>query len=241
MKTILHKADTRGHANHGWLETYHTFSFANYNDPKRTHFGNLRVLNDDYIAGGRGFGSHPHDNMEIVTIPLSGDLEHQDSMGNVGVIRHGDVQIMSAGSGIYHSEKNKNLHEAVKLLQIWVFPKKYNIIPRYDQRNFSVEDRKNKFQTIVSPLDSNDGGIGMNQDAWFSLVNLDEGVEKTYEIKKSGNGVYVFVIEGEVSIDKQLLSRRDGFGISETESFTIKASKDAEVLLMDLPMQPMMI
>jgi quercetin 2,3-dioxygenase len=235
MKTILHKADTRGHANHGWLDAHHTFSFANYYDRSRQNFGVLRVLNDDQIAGGMGFGRHPHDNMEIVTIPLSGDLEHRDSMGNVGVIRHGDVQIMSAGTGIYHSEKNHNLHEDLKLLQIWVFPKLENIEPRYDQQTFAVADRKNHFQTIVSPLGSDGGGVGMNQDAWFSLGNLEKGIETTYKINKSGNGVYVFVIDGEVSVENQTLNRRDGLGISETENFKIKANENAEVLLMEIP------
>ena len=237
MKTILHKANERGHANHGWLNSYHSFSFAGFHDPEKIHFGALRVLNDDTVSGGMGFGTHPHDNMEIISIPLSGDLEHKDSMGNTTVIKKGEVQIMSAGTGIYHSEKNKNHGEAVKFLQIWVFPKLRNIEPRYDQKIFSIEDRQNKFQTVVSPLDSNEDGVGINQDAWFSLGNLEKAAETTYQIKHEGNGVYAFVLEGEIEINGQKLARRDGLGISEADILTIKASSNAEVLLMDIPMK----
>lgn len=236
MNAILHKANERGHANHGWLDSYHSFSFASFNDPKKINFGALRVLNDDTVSGGMGFGTHPHDNMEIISIPLSGDLAHKDSMGNEAIIRNGEVQIMSAGTGIYHSEKNKNHGEAVKFLQIWVFPKLRNIEPRYDQKEFLVEDRKNKFQTVVSPLDSEDGGVGINQDAWFSLGNLEKDIEINYQIKHAGNGVYAFVLEGTIEINGQKLARRDGLGISETDALSIKATSNAEVLLMDLPM-----
>ena len=236
MNAILHKANERGHANHGWLDSYHSFSFASFNDPKKINFGALRVLNDDTVSGGMGFGTHPHDNMEIISIPLSGDLAHKDSMGNEAIIRNGEVQIMSAGTGIYHSEKNKNHGEAVKFLQIWVFPKLRNIEPRYDQKEFLVEDRKNKFQTVVSPLDSRDGGVGINQDAWFSLGNLEKDIEINYQIKHAGNGVYAFVLEGTIEINGQKLARRDGLGISETDALNIKATSNAEVLLMDLPM-----
>ena len=237
MKTILHRANERGHANHGWLNSYHSFSFAGFHDPEKTHFGALRVLNDDTVSGGMGFGTHPHDNMEIISIPLSGDLEHKDSMGNTTVIKKGEVQIMSAGTGIYHSEKNKNQGEEVKFLQIWVFPKLRNIEPRYDQQVFSVEDRQNKFQTVVSPLNSTDSGVGINQDAWFSLGNLEKETETTYRIKHEGNGMYAFVLEGEIEINGHKLSRRDGLGISETDILTIKANNNAEVLLMDIPMK----
>ena len=236
MNAILHKANERGHANHGWLDSYHSFSFASFNDPKKINFGALRVLNDDTVSGGMGFGTHPHDNMEIISIPLSGDLAHKDSMGNEAIIRNGEVQIMSAGTGIYHSEKNKNHGEAVKFLQIWVFPKLRNIEPRYNQKEFLVEDRKNKFQTVVSPLDSGDGGVGINQDAWFSLGNLEKDTEINYQIKHAGNGVYAFVLEGTIEINGQKLARRDGLGISETDALNIKATSNAEVLLMDLPM-----
>lgn len=236
MKTIYYKATDRGHANHGWLDAYHSFSFAGFHDATKVHFGALRVLNDDKIIGGRGFGMHPHDNMEIVTIPLSGDLEHADSMGNVGAISRGEVQVMSAGTGIYHSERNKNIDKALQLLQIWVFPKLRDIEPRYDQRAFSIEDRKNQFQTLVSPLGSDDSGMGINQDAWFSLINLDQDKEANYGIKLNTNGVYAFVIEGEAEINGQTLGRRDALGISETNEVIIKAKTDTEILLIDVPM-----
>lgn len=236
MKTIYYKATDRGHANHGWLDAYHSFSFAGFHDATKVHFGALRVLNDDKIIGGRGFGMHPHDNMEIVTIPLSGDLEHADSMGNVGAISRGEVQVMSAGTGIYHSERNKNIDRALQLLQIWVFPKLRDIEPRYDQRAFSIEDRKNQFQTLVSPLGSGEAGMGINQDAWFSLINLDQDKEATYSIKLNTNGVYAFVIEGEAEINGHALGRRDALGISETNEVIIKAKTDTEILLIDVPM-----
>ncbi|RFS17119.1 pirin family protein [Emticicia sp. C21] len=236
MRTIYYKADERGHANHGWLDAWHSFSFAGFQNPEKIHFGALRVLNDDMIIGGRGFGMHPHDNMEIVTIPLSGDLEHADSMGNKGAIGKGEVQVMSAGTGIYHSERNKNIDRALRLLQIWVFPKLKDIQPRYDQKAFSIKGRKNQLQTIVSPLGSKDGGMGMNQDAWFSLTDLDQNKELTYTPKLSTNGVYAFVIEGEAEINGQLLGRRDALGISETDEILIKANTDSEILLIDVPM-----
>lgn len=236
MNTVLHKAATRGHANHGWLDTNHTFSFAHYYDPTRTHFGKLRVLNDDFVDGGMGFGTHPHDNMEIISIPLAGDLEHKDSMGNVAVIRQNDVQIMSAGTGIYHSEYNKNKDAKVNFLQIWVFPKHRDIAPRYDQITFKPEDRVNKLQQIVSPSKTDDG-VWINQDAWFHLGNLKKGFITDYTIKQKCNGVYTFVIEGEVTINSQKLNKRDCYGVWDTEKISIVADGDAEVLLMDVPMQ----
>lgn len=236
MKTILHKANTRGHANHGWLNAYHTFSFANYYNPERVNFGVLRVLNDDTIAGGRGFGMHPHDNMEIVTIQLSGDLEHEDSMGNKEVIKAGDVQSMSAGTGVFHSEYNKNPDKEVKLLQIWMFPKKRNVTPRYDQISMKLEDRKNRLQQIVSP-NANDDGVTINQDAWFHITDLDEGKELSYTLKGKNSGVYAFLLEGEVDINGQTLNRRDGLGIWETDKLDIKANSNAQLLLMEVPME----
>jgi redox-sensitive bicupin YhaK (pirin superfamily) len=236
MNTVLYKANTRGHANHGWLDTNHTFSFAHYYDPTRTHFGKLRVLNDDFVDGGMGFGTHPHDNMEIISIPLAGDLEHKDSMGNVAVIRQNDVQIMSAGTGIYHSEYNKNKDAKVNFLQIWIFPKQRDIAPRYDQITFKPEDRVNKLQQIVSPSKTDDG-VWINQDAWFHLGNLKKGFTTDYTIKQKGNGVYAFVIEGEVTINGQKLNKRDGYGVWDTDKISIVADGDAEVLLMDVPMQ----
>lgn len=235
-KTIIHRSATRGDANHGWLQSRHTFSFANYYNPERMHFGALRVLNDDFVAEGMGFGTHPHDNMEIVSIPLEGDLEHKDSMGNVSVIKHGDVQVMSAGTGITHSEYNKNKDKPVKFLQIWVFPNKKNVKPRYDQIMLDLNDRHNKFQQIVSP-NSNDEGVWVHQDAWFHLGTFDKGFSTEYDIKKSGNGVYAFVIKGDVTINGTQLNERDGLGIWETDKFSVEAnSQDAEVLLMEVPM-----
>lgn len=233
--SVLHKADTRGNANHGWLQSYHTFSFANYYNPERMHFGVLRVLNDDTVQGGMGFGTHPHDNMEIISIPLEGDLEHKDSMGNVAVIRNGDVQVMSAGTGIQHSEKNKNGQQPVKFLQIWVFPNKRNVEPRYDQITLDPADRKNKLQQILSP-NPNDAGVWIHQDAWFHLSELDKGKNIEYQIRKAGNGVYAFVLSGDVTINGQALNRRDGLGIWDVNELNIQADSHAELLLMEVPM-----
>jgi redox-sensitive bicupin YhaK (pirin superfamily) len=234
--TVLHKAATRGHANHGWLNSYHTFSFANYYDPERVHFGALRVLNDDTVEAGMGFGLHPHDNMEIISIPLEGDLEHKDSMGNVTVIKHGDIQVMSAGTGIHHSEYNKNKDQRVKFLQIWVFPNQKKVTPRYDQITLNMEDRHNKLQQVLSP-NAEDEGVWIYQNAWFHLGKLDKGFSTDYQLKAQGNGVYAFVLSGDVTIDGQLLNTRDGFGIWDTDKITITANSDAELLLMEVPMK----
>lgn len=235
MKTVLHKAETRGHADHGWLNAWHSFSFAGYYDPSRIHFGALRVLNDDTIAGGMGFGTHPHDNMEIITIPLSGQLEHRDSMGNTGIISKGEVQVMSAGTGIQHSEKNKNTKEDLKLLQIWVFPDKKNVSPRYDQKTFDLSANKNTLVNIVSPMGSA-SGLNIHQDAWFHLGQLDKGTTIDYELKNKENAVYAFLIEGSVSVNGEKLSRRDALGISQTDKLEIVAEETAELLLMEIPM-----
>ena len=234
--TILHRAATRGDANHGWLHSRHTFSFANYYNPERMHFGVLRVLNDDWVAPAQGFGTHPHDNMEIISIPLEGDLEHKDSMGNVSVIKHGDVQVMSAGTGIQHSEFNKNGDQAVKFLQIWVFPNKKNVVPRYDQITLNLKDRQNKFQQILSP-DPNDAGVWIHQQAWFHLGKFDKGAKQSYKIKRPGNGLYVFMLHGDATVAGQDLHERDGFGIWDIGSvdFTID-SPATEILLMEVPM-----
>ena len=233
---LIHKAATRGHADHGWLRTNHTFSFADYYNPERIHFGALRVLNDDYIAGGMGFGTHPHDNMEIITIPLEGDLEHKDSMGNGTVIKHGDVQVMSAGTGITHSEFNHNKTQPVQLLQIWVFPNKRNVTPRYDQITLDVNERRNKLQQILSP-NSDDEGVWIHQDAWFHIGRFDQNFETTYTWKKQGNGVYVFVIKGDITVNGTALNERDGSGIWNTDSMSIQAnSADAELLIIEVPM-----
>ncbi|UZR98727.1 pirin family protein [Chondrinema litorale] len=234
MKTILHKADTRGHANHGWLDSHHTFSFANYYNPERVHFGVLRVLNDDIVEGGRGFGTHPHDNMEIISIPLEGALEHKDSMGNTFVIKKNDVQIMSAGTGVFHSEYNKSEESNVNFLQIWVFPKEKNIKPRYDQITVDPELRVNKWQTVVAP--DKEGAVWINQDAYFSLGKIEAGNSLDYQIQKEGNGVYIFVLDGSIEVNGNALDTRDGLGIWDAESFNVKASKNVEVLLMDVPM-----
>ncbi len=234
-KTILHLADTRGDANHGWLHSKHSFSFANYYNPERMHFGMLRVLNDDTVAAGMGFGAHPHDNMEIISIPLEGDLEHKDSMGNVAVIRDGDIQVMSAGSGIQHSEYNKNKDRVVKFLQIWVFPDQRNVTPRYDQITLDKADRKNKLQQIVSPK-AEDAGVWIHQNAWFHLADFEQGITVDYTFKADGNGLYVFVLKGDLKIDEQPLHTRDGLGIWETNRVRITADSNTEFLLMEVPM-----
>ncbi|MBX9853095.1 MAG: pirin family protein [Cytophagaceae bacterium] len=236
MKKVIHKADSRGYADHGWLKTYHSFSFAGYYNPERVQYGLLRVLNDDTVAGGMGFGKHPHDNMEIVTIPLKGVLEHEDSMGNKKTIQKNEVQIMSAGTGIRHSEYNHSETEEVQLLQVWVFPKEKNIKPRYDQKIFSETERKNKFMTVVSP-DTSEGALWINQDAYFSIGDLDSGTALDYKIKKAGNGVYVFLIEGSAEVAGEKLSRRDAIGISETDAINVKATAASTVLLIEVPMK----
>ena len=235
MNTVLHKANTRGNANHGWLNSHHSFSFANYHNPERMHFGVLRVLNDDVVASGKGFGMHPHDNMEIISIPLEGDLEHKDSMGNVAVIKEGDVQAMSAGTGIYHSEYNKNKNKAVKFLQIWIFPKERSIAPNYTQISLRDVEKKNEFYQILSP-NKNDEGVYIHQDAWFHLGKFEEDICTTYHIKKRGNGVYAFILEGNAEIGSEKLEKRDGFGIWNTSDFEIKANKNSRILLMEVPM-----
>lgn len=235
MKTILHKANERGYANHGWLNSYHSFSFAGFYDESKIHFGALRVLNDDTVAGGMGFSKHPHDNMEIVSIPLEGDLAHNDTTGRSTIIKQGDVQIMSAGSGIAHSEKNANNNQPVKFLQIWVFPKEKNIEPRYDQKTFTEAGRANTIQTIVAPDDAN--AVWINQDAWFSLTKLDATKSVTYNLHKKGNGVYAFVINGNISIGGQVLDNRDALGIWDTDTISIQANNNAEVLFIEVPME----
>lgn len=234
-RSVLHPAATRGHANHGWLDSYHTFSFANYHDANRMHFGALRVLNDDTVRGGMGFGRHPHQNMEIVSIPLAGDLEHQDSMGNKTVIRQNDVQVMSAGTGVAHSEKNHSPKETVKFLQIWVIPNAENVAPRYDQQTFPPEARHNQLRQVASPS-PDDAGVWLHQNAWFHLGNLDQGFATEYRFKQAGNGVYAFVLAGDVTINGQALHRRDGFGVWEADKLDIKADSNAELLLMEVPM-----
>lgn len=235
MKTTLHKADTRGHVDFGWLNSHHSFSFGHYYDPERIHFGALRVLNDDIVKGGGGFPMHPHDNMEIVSISLHGSMEHKDSTGGQGVIMQNDVQIMSAGSGIKHSEANHSKTEVVNFLQVWVLPKKRNVQPRYDQKTYLPEQRENAFQTIVAP--DNENAVWINQDAWFSLGNFLKDTSTIYKVHKQENGVYIFVINGEATINDVSLNRRDGLGVAEADALTIKANADVELLLIEVPMQ----
>lgn len=234
MKTILHKSSERGQANHGWLSSYHSFSFAGFYDPQKIHFGALRVLNDDTVKGGFGFSKHPHENMEIISIPLSGDLEHNDSTGRHAFIKENDVQIMSAGSGIAHSEMNASKSKEVKFLQIWIFPAKENIEPRYEQKTFLPEDRKNQLKTVVAPDDAS--AIWINQSAWLSLLKADAGFGTLYKIKQAGNGLYAFVLSGEFEVNGQQLSAKDAMGIWELDTIDITAKSAGEILLIDVPM-----
>jgi len=235
LQYTLHKAETRGDANHGWLHSKHTFSFANYYDANRMHFGVLRVLNDDTVSAGMGFGTHSHNNMEIISIPLEGDLEHKDSMGNTTVIRKGDIQIMSAGTGIQHSEYNKNKDAEVKFLQIWIIPNKKNVTPRYDQITLNPLDRKNQLQQIISPY-PDDAGIWIHQNAWFYLADFDTDFSLSYSLKSKENGLYIFILNGQIQINDLTLHSRDGLGIWDTDRIEINVSANTSFLLMDLPM-----
>ncbi len=234
MQIEIHKSESRGHANHGWLDTSHSFSFAHYYNPKRMGFGLLRVLNDDVVAPGAGFGTHPHNNMEIVSIPLRGALAHRDSTGTEGIINTGDVQIMSAGSGLTHSEYNASKDEEVNFLQIWVLPKEKNIDPRHDQKSFPLSKRENKWQIVVAP--DNENALWINQDAWFYLAHFEKGRSEKYTIHKKGNGIYVFVIEGEVKMGEATLTKRDAIAISDSEEFDFELFQDSELLLIEVPM-----
>ncbi len=236
MNSVLHKSDTRGEANHGWLHSFHSFSFANYHNPERMNFGVLRVLNDDVVAASMGFGTHPHNNMEIVSIPLFGDLRHKDSMGNETIISQGDIQIMSAGSGISHSEHNKNHDKEVRFLQIWILPNQQNLPPRYDQISLVETDRINVFQEIVSPSGTGNS-VAIRQNAWFYLGKFTESTTINHKINAVENGIYVFVLQGEISVNDQPLSKRDGFGVWNVSYISIKTNPEAEVLLMEVPMK----
>lgn len=235
MKMILHTADSRGKANHGWLTSYHSFSFANYYDPKRMNFGALRVLNDDTVAAGMGFGKHPHQNMEIISIPLEGDLEHEDSLGNTTIIKSGDIQVMSAGTGVTHSEYNKNKDREVKFLQIWVIPNQQNVQPRYDQIILKEDQLYNQLHQILSP-NKEDEGVWIHQNAWFHMGVLDPGVNKTYTLKDRDNGIYAFLLEGKIKIGDQKLFRRDGIGIWDTDKIDIVSGTKSILLLMEVPL-----
>lgn len=232
---VLYTAESRGHANHGWLDTHHTFSFAGYRNPERMNFGVLRVLNDDVVAPGMGFGTHPHDNMEIISIPLSGRLEHRDSMKNGGVIAAGEVQVMSAGTGVAHSEFNPCDTEAVNFLQIWLFPRELGVAPRYQQIEIDHAQQHNQWQQIVSPS-AEDEGAWVHQDAWFFMTELTAGSTIDYTLKQKGNGIFIFVLEGEAQLDEMTLKKRDGVGLTQANHTTITAQKDTKILVMEVPM-----
>ena len=235
MKTIVHRASTRGHADHGWLESYHSFSFAGYHNPERMQFGALRVLNDDRVAPGRGFGTHPHRNMEIVSIPLHGDLEHKDSMGNTAVIREGDIQVMSAGTGVQHSEYNKNKDREVAFLQIWILPDRVNVEPRYDQISLQQGDLKGRWFPVLGPRGQHPG-LWIHQDAWFHMGEFEAGQRSTYTMKDAGHGLYAFVLEGAVTVGGERLGRRDAAGVLETDNVAFEMEADSRLLLMEVPL-----
>ncbi|MCX6284974.1 MAG: pirin family protein [Bacteroidetes bacterium] len=235
MKTIIHRGSSRGHSNYGWLDTHYTFSFANYYDQARVHFGALRVINDDVIDGGGGFDKHPHDNMEITTIVLEGTLEHKDSMGHTMQLRPGEVQVMTAGKGIFHSEYNADPKIPVKLFQIWVFPAEKNLTPRYDQKAFDPSERNGRWQRLVSPDEA--GALLLNQKTWFSRISLSADKNCTYSLHDKSHGAYVLIINGSADVVGTRLETRDGMGISEADEIDIKAVTDADILLMEVPMQ----
>lgn len=233
---VFHPAGERGHADHGWLNAHHSFSFAGYYDQSKIHFGALRVLNDDIVAGGTGFGKHPHDNMEIITIVLDGALEHQDSMGHTQVLYPNEVQVMSAGTGVFHSEYNADKGKKVNLLQIWIFPNERNVKPRYEQVVFSEDERKNKLQMLVSPINNDDAGLKVHQQAWIYRTKLEKGKTVEHKMHSEGHGLYVFTIDGNVTVNGQELNKRDAAGILDTADINITANADSDVLLLEVPM-----
>ncbi len=234
MQKVIHKSNSRGIADHGWLQANHSFSFGSWYHPNKTHFGKLRVLNDDIIKAGYGFGKHPHDNMEIITIPLSGALEHNDNTGGNGIIKKYDVQVMSAGSGIEHSEFNHSKTEEVCVLQLWILTNKKNVEPRYDQKSFLNETKINHITNLVAPFGNK--GLWIYQDAWISLGKFEENYETNYKINKFGNGVYIFVISGEIEIEENVMLKRDAIGVWDVEEFKIKSNSDSEILFVEVPM-----
>ena len=236
MKKTFHPSAARGEANHGWLHAKHSFSFAQFFDPERIQFGALRVLNDDVIAPGMGFGTHPHNNMEIITIPLEGALEHKDSMDNIGVVAVDEIQVMSAGTGVSHSEYNKNKDQPLNLLQLWVLPNQQNVVPRYDQKNIKSLKKTNALYPVISP-NHDDAGMWIHQDAWFHLGDFNQKTTVPYSLHKQGNGVYAFMIEGRASIEGESLEKRDALGVWETEGFSITAEKNSRILLVEVPMK----
>lgn len=236
MKTVLHRANSRGEADHGWLNSYHTFSFAGYHHPERMHFGVLRVLNDDTVKGGMGFSTHSHRDMEIISIPLEGDLQHQDNMGNVTRIREGDIQVMSAGTGIEHSEYNANRDREVKFLQIWIFPREKGVEPRYDQVSLRSLQKKNEFYQVLSP-DPEDEGVWIHQDAWFHMGDFDAGKKAEYTLKNRENGLYVFLLKGKAEVANTTLEARDGLGIRGTGTVAFEFPESCSLLLMEIPLK----
>lgn len=236
MKSKFFKSDERGYANHGWLKSHHTFSFASFHHPDKMNFGVLRVINDDYVEGGMGFGRHPHRNMEIITIPLQGELLHGDNMGNSGIIKKGDIQVMSAGTGIMHSEENASDHQAVKFLQIWVIPNKMDVTPRYDEQNFESKLVSNQFLQILSP-NVHDDGVWVHQETWFNWGRFSENTVVDYQFKKEGNGLYIFILKGNAKVGNQLVDTRDGLGIWDTNHAKIEVAYNSEILLMEIPME----
>jgi redox-sensitive bicupin YhaK (pirin superfamily) len=235
LKKIIHRADSRGHANFGWLDTFHSFSFFRYHNPERMNFGLLRVLNDDIVHPGRGFDTHPHDNMEIISIPLQGSLEHRDSEDNIEIISTNDVQVMSAGIGLTHSEYNHSENDKVNFLQIWILPEGKDMPPRYDQKTFAVSERKNQLQLVVSPPNKN-GALWIDQKAYISRSDLDKKVGLKYETFRKDNGVYIFLIDGQIEIENETLKKRDAIGISGTNTFSIFAQEESEILFIEVPM-----
>ena len=238
MKTIIHNAKDRGYANHGWLQANHSFSFANFYDKNKIQFGALRVLNDDVIAPNMGFGTHPHDNMEIITIPLKGVLKHRDNMGDAWIpVLPGEVQVMSAGTGVQHSEINGSASEHLSLFQIWILPNRKNVTPRYDQKTFDIESRRNKLQTLVTSIyETHEGSLKIHQDAIISRIDLDKGRSFDYTLKSKHHGVYVMTVCGEHLIDGNPLKTRDAIGITDTSSFTVTATEDSGLLFIEVPM-----
>jgi redox-sensitive bicupin YhaK (pirin superfamily) len=237
MQYTVHKSNSRGSADYGWLKTNYSFSFAEYYDENRMGFGTLRVLNDDTIAGGKGFGAHPHNNMEIITVTLAGGLEHKDNMGNIAVSKSGDVQVMSAGSGVFHSEFNANTDKDLTLLQIWVIPNKINVIPRYEHKYFDIQSPANTWHQIIKPIDAEGEGIGIYQEAWFQRVILENGKKIKYNLKNPQNGIYLFVISGQVKVNNEIsLQTRDAVGIWDIQkNLTLTVNDKADILLMEIP------
>jgi len=236
MTIISHPASTRGGADHGWLKAKHSFSFASWYNPERIHFGALRVLNDDWVAPGMGFGKHPHDNMEIITIPLTGALQHEDSTGGSGVIKPGEVQVMSAGTGVYHSEVNASKTDPVTLFQLWIFPERKDVEPRYDQRAFAEEERAGRWQTLVSPMSSEDDGLKIHQQAWISRAAIANGGTLEYTLHNPGNGAYLLLVDGAATVHDHTIWRRDALGISSVDAFSIQATDPSDVLVIEVPM-----